>query len=117
MQQGDRPNIPTSLLINGEIVEGQGKSETIVNPFTGGTIGEVPEASSEQVDAAVAAARSAFKGWSQRTPGDRSSILLQLADVIERHAAEFVRLEALNCGKPAHIVAAEDLPATVDVIR
>lgn len=117
MQQGDRPNIPTSLLINGEVVEGQGKSETIVNPFTGGTIGEIPEASSEQVDAAVAAARSAFKGWSQRTPGDRSSILLQLADVIERHAAEFVRLEALNCGKPAHIVAAEDLPATVDVIR
>src|SRR5699024_8240546 len=36
---------------------------------------------------------------------------------IERHSDEFVHLEALNCGKPAHLVAAEEVPATADVIR
>ncbi|MGN8197236.1 gamma-aminobutyraldehyde dehydrogenase [Salinisphaera sp. RV14] len=117
MQQGGQNNVPTALLIGDENVAGQGDSETILNPFTGAAIGAIPEATAGQVDAAVAAARAAFEPWSRRTPGDRSAVLLALADVIERHADEFVRLEAMNCGKPAHIVAAEELPATVDVIR
>jgi aminobutyraldehyde dehydrogenase len=117
MQPSEQANVPTALLINDESVVGQGEAETIVNPFTGSEIGAIAEASADQVDAAVAAARSAFDGWSRQTQGDRSAAMLQLADVIERHSDEFVRLEALNCGKPAHIVAGEDLPATVDVIR
>ncbi|MES1934996.1 gamma-aminobutyraldehyde dehydrogenase [Salinisphaera hydrothermalis C27AD] len=117
MQQGGDHSIPTALLIGDQHVAGQGEAETILNPFTGMAIGEVPEATPSQLDSAVAAARGAFEGWSRSTPGARSAALLALADTIEKHADEFVRLEALNCGKPAHIVAAEEVPATADVIR
>lgn len=117
MQGMDGLKLETRLRIGAACVEGEGEAERILNPFTGETIGDVREASTEQVDEAVRAARTAFDSWSRRTPGDRSALLLQLADCIERHADEFVRLEALNCGKPAHLVAAEEVPATVDVIR
>jgi delta 1-pyrroline-5-carboxylate dehydrogenase len=46
--------------------------ESIVNPATGKPVVAVPEASAAQVDAAVAAARSAFKTWGQTTPQERS---------------------------------------------
>lgn len=117
MQSMDGLNLERRLRIGAACVEGQGEAEQILNPFTGDSVGEIAEASIEQVDAAVRAARTAFSSWSRRTPGDRSGLLLQLADCIEQHADEFVRLEALNCGKPAHLVAAEEVPATVDVIR
>lgn len=117
MQHEARIDIPAGFLINGRNVMGQGDTEIIINPVSGAEIGSIAEASFDQVDTAVGAARSAFNDWARRTPGDRSAILLQLADVIERHSDEFVQLEAVNCGKPAHIVAAEDVPATIDVIR
>jgi len=106
-----------ALRVGAELVDGQGESEVIIDPFSGAKIAAIAEASADQIDAAVAAARQAFDDWSRRPPGERSSALLQLADVIEQHADEFVRLEALNCGKPAHIVAAEEIPAAADVIR
>ncbi len=117
MPTDQQQTIYTSLLLGGGLAAGQGPGEAIVNPSTGAIIGTVPEASAEQVDAAVRAARAAFDGWSRRTPQYRSTVLLRLADMVERHAEEFVRLEAMNCGKPAHLVASEELPATVDVIR
>jgi len=117
MQGAGETSLETRMLIGAASVEGQGQAEQILNPFTGEVIGQVPEATPEQVDEAVAAARKGFEGWSRRTPGDRSAALLKLADLIEEHAEEFVRLEALNCGKPAHLVAAEEVPATADVIR
>ncbi|MDA3922177.1 MAG: gamma-aminobutyraldehyde dehydrogenase [Salinisphaera sp.] len=110
-------SIETALRIGDELVDGQGDAEAIISPFSGARIADIAEASADQVDAAVAAARTAFVSWSRVTPGERSAALLRLADAIEARADDFVRLESLNCGKPAHIVAAEELPATVDVIR
>ena len=47
----------TKLLINGESVDGAGESLAVQNPSTGSTICEVAEATAEQVEAAVRAAR------------------------------------------------------------
>ncbi|MBL4579923.1 MAG: aldehyde dehydrogenase family protein [SAR324 cluster bacterium] len=47
------------LLINGESVDGAGESLAVQNPSTGSTICEVPEATAEQVEATVRAARDA----------------------------------------------------------
>ena len=107
----------TKLLINGKFVAGQGAEESIVNPATGKPVGTVPEASAAQVDAAVAAARSAFKSWGQTTPQERSLLLLKLADRIEQDAAAFAALESLNCGKPRVRVLNDELPAIVDCFR
>ena len=73
----------TALLIGGQFQPGQDADEPILNPRTGGLILNVAEASTGQVDAAVAAARRAFDGWSRTTPAERSAALLRIADRIE----------------------------------
>lgn len=105
------------LLINGELVAGEGESQPVYNPATGEILLNIAEASAAQVDAAVTAADLAFAQWGQTTPKHRAECLLKLADVIEEHAATFARLESLNCGKPLHCVTNDEIPAVVDVFR
>jgi len=108
---------PVQLLIDQQLLRGEGPSETIVNPATGETLAEVPEASPEQLQRAVSAANRAWLAWSQTTPAERGRLLLKLADLVEAHATEFAELESLNCGKPLAPALAEELPAIVDCLR
>ena len=94
----DTARIETGLLIGAEFQLGQETPEPILNPRTGGLILNVAEASLAQVDAAVAAARKAFEGWSRTTPAERSAALLRIADRVEAEAAELAALEELICG-------------------
>lgn len=105
------------MLIGKSFVAGRGQGEPIVDPATGGLIDTVPEADAGQVDAAVRAAEAAFPAWSRTTPGERSTLLLKLADAVEADAAAFARLESLNCGKPYARVLADEIPAIVDCFR
>jgi aminobutyraldehyde dehydrogenase len=107
----------SGLLIGGALVQGGGEAVAVTNPATGGTIIDIPEATTAQVDAAVAAARRAFETWSQTTPAERSLLLLRLAQRIDDDAAELARLESLNCGKPLARAAGDELPAVADVFR
>jgi len=107
----------TQLWIGDRYEEGQGAAERIINPRTGAVIAELPEASTAQVNAAVGAAEKAFDGWSRTTPAERSQMLLKLADQIESEAETFADLEALNTGKPRHLVLADELPSVVDCFR
>ena len=109
--------LESNQLINGKFVAGEGAEEDIVNPATGQRVAGVREASAAQVDAAVAAARAAFKSWGQTTPQERSLALLKLADRIEQDAAAFAELESLNCGKPRVRVLNDEMPAIVDCFR
>ena len=117
MTNATAPVLHSALLIDGQLVAGQGARETILNPATGETLCEIAEASLEQLEQAIAAARSAFAGWSRTTPAQRSLVLLQIADAIEQRSAELATLEALNCGKPQHLARNDDIPAAVDVFR
>ncbi|MBV8801251.1 MAG: gamma-aminobutyraldehyde dehydrogenase, partial [Alphaproteobacteria bacterium] len=105
------------LLIGGRFEAGHGAAERIVNPRNGQLILEVPAASDAQVDAAVTAAANAFDSWSRTTPAERSAALLKIADAIEREAEAYAELESLNCGKPRHLVLADEIPAIVDCFR
>jgi aminobutyraldehyde dehydrogenase len=109
--------LPTRLLIDGAFVAGEGEPETILDPATGAAIATVREASREQVDRAVAAARRAFEGWRDTIPMERSKALLKLADAIESRAESFARLESLNTGKPFARALADEIPAIVDCFR
>jgi len=106
-----------ALRIGAKFEAGEETVERILNPRTGETIAELPEASSNQTEAAVAAAEAAFSAWSRTTPGERSQLLLKLADRIESKADEYARLEALNCGKPYPLVLRDEIPAIVDCFR
>lgn len=105
------------LLINGELVNGEGEKQPVYNPATGEVLLEIAEASAAQVDAAVRAADCAFSEWGHTTPKARAECLLKLADVIEENAETFARLESQNCGKPLHCVISDEIPAVVDVFR
>ncbi|GLS31429.1 aminobutyraldehyde dehydrogenase [Mesorhizobium albiziae] len=107
----------TKMLIGSKFEKGGEAEEAILNPKTGETILSLPEASSAQIEAAVAAAESAFATWSRTTPAQRSGYLLKIADRIEAEAEEFARLEALNCGKPINAVLNDEIPAIVDCYR
>jgi aminobutyraldehyde dehydrogenase len=107
----------TDLLIDGKAARGRGETEAVLNPATGATIVDLPEASTEQVDAAVAAASRAFDTWGRETPSRRAAALLKLADAIERDAEGYARLESLNCGKPYVRVLEDEIPAIVDTFR
>jgi aminobutyraldehyde dehydrogenase len=109
--------LPTSILIQGQRMGGDGEAEAVINPRTGALLINLPQASGEQVDAAVAAARAAAAGWKLTTPGARAAMLLAIADGIEARATELAQLEALNCGKPLHQVEDDDVPASADVFR
>jgi betaine-aldehyde dehydrogenase len=103
--------------IDGERVAGGGETEAILNPATGEELARAPVSSSEDVDRAVRAARGAFGGWSTTTPAQRSQALLALAGLVEEHAGEIARLEALNAGKPLAAVTDDELPVMADNLR
>jgi aminobutyraldehyde dehydrogenase len=107
----------TRLLIDGKLTGGEGVAESILDPATGAQIAQVPEASREQVEAAVGAAKAAFSGWSQTTPKDRAALLLKLADRIEGDAAGLAELESRNTGKPLPAALNDEIPAIADVFR
>ena len=107
----------TALLIGNRFEAGTEAPEQILNPRSGAVILDVAEASTAQVDAAVAAARRAFPGWSRSTPGERAAALLRIADRVEAEAAGFAALEALNCGKPINAALNDEIPAIVDCYR
>ena len=109
--------IDTNLLIGNSFEAGQDTAEQVFNPRTGEVILDVPEASTAQVDRAVAAARKAFDSWSRTTPGERAAALLRIADRVEAEADGFAALEALNCGKPINAARGDEIPAIVDCYR
>ncbi len=107
----------TKLLINGQLIAGEGESLAVLNPSLGAPLVRIAEASEAQVDAAVRAADAAFDGWSQTPPKDRAMLLLRLADRIEAHAEELAKLESDNCGKPFGAALNDEIPAIADVFR
>ncbi|MEW6282373.1 MAG: gamma-aminobutyraldehyde dehydrogenase, partial [Candidatus Eremiobacterota bacterium] len=105
------------LFIGGEWVDSQGgATEPVLNPATEEVIGQVYQATSEDVDRAVTAADRAFRGWAETPPGDRSTALYKLAERIEAHAEELAQMESRNVGKPIGLARGE-LPFAVDNLR
>ena len=95
---------PTGLYINGKYVASKsGKMFETTNPSTGKPICSVYEASEEDVDLAVDAARAAFDDlsgpWRSATPGQRGKWLVRLAELFMEHADELAKVEALDNGK------------------
>src|SRR5918996_479131 len=103
--------------IGGEWVDSAGgETMEVLNPATGETIAEVPQASAEDVDRAVQAAKKALPEWLETTPAERAEGLLKLAAVIDDHADELAELESQNVGKPLSY-AKDEMPVCSDNLR
>ena len=89
-----------------------------VNPATGRTLARVSAADESDVDDAVRSARAAFDGGWHEIPGaERGALLNRLADLVQRDADKFARLEALDIGKPLAQPGMLDVPNTVATFR
>jgi acyl-CoA reductase-like NAD-dependent aldehyde dehydrogenase len=107
------------LFIGGEwVAPAAGGTFPTVNPASGEKLYDIAQATSPDVDRAVAAARAAFENpkWSRMDAADRSTLLWRVADAIEARSAELARLEVLDNGKPIR-EAQIDIAMTVDTFR
>jgi len=75
------------------------KTFDVLNPADGTVLAACPEASTRDVDAAVAAARGAFASWSGLADAERVAKLNAIADLIERHHQELSELVTREQGK------------------
>ncbi|MEX2658130.1 MAG: aldehyde dehydrogenase [Acidimicrobiales bacterium] len=82
------------------VAEGSGVIR-VENPYTRDIWAEVPRATVDQVDDAVAAARNAFTSgpWASASPARRASFLRDLAGIVEEHVEELTRLQVQENGK------------------
>jgi 1-pyrroline dehydrogenase len=105
------------VFVGGNWVEAaSGGTMEVLNPATAEVIAEVPECDAADVDRAVQAAKEALPEWLETTPGERASVLLKLADVLDANAEELAEIESRNVGKPLSY-ARDEMPVCSDNIR
>lgn len=89
------------LFINGKWTTGtSGKSQNVINPATEEVLGELPHASTADLDAALAAADSGFQIWRATSPLNRQSIMDKAADLMEERKPQIAANISQDMGKP-----------------
>ena len=79
------------MIVDGKpLRQGQGEPIAVHDPATGEVIATQLDAGAAQIDLAVQAARRAFASgpWRDMLPAGRERLLLNLADLVERHGEE-----------------------------
>ena len=89
--------VDTRHWIGGRRVESATTFED-VSPLDGSVIAHVSRGGQAEVDAAVAAAREAFVGWSRTSPVERSAILNRVADLVEERVEDLAQVETRDNG-------------------
>jgi 5-carboxymethyl-2-hydroxymuconic-semialdehyde dehydrogenase len=85
--------------IGGRSVPGQGAAFDVYEPASGRTLGQARDATADEVDAAVAAAKESFPAWAALPGTKRREILHRVADLIESRADEIAAVEGLDAGQ------------------
>jgi acyl-CoA reductase-like NAD-dependent aldehyde dehydrogenase len=89
------------LYIGGEWVEPAGSGTIdVLNPATEEVIGRIPEATAEDADRAVLAARAALDSWSALSPYDRAGLCAAIAARIDERGDELAALITAELGMP-----------------
>ncbi|UQA93421.1 aldehyde dehydrogenase family protein [Streptomyces halobius] len=99
------------LFIDGEFAPGsEGKVFKSVSPSSEEVLSEVAQATADDVDRAVKAARKAFEKWSALPGAERAKYLFRIARIIQERSRELAVLESLDNGKPIRESRDADLP-------
>jgi len=80
------------------------------NPSNGEVYSQIPNSTSEDVENAYIAAKSAFPSWSQTTLEERSRIMLKISELIETNLDRLAEAESKDNGKPIWLAKAVDIP-------
>ena len=87
-----------------------GEYQTTGDPSTGDTLAEVAKGNTDDVEAAVAAARKAFPGWQALSGHERARHLYALARLVQKHSRRLAVLESMDNGKPIRESRDIDIP-------
>lgn len=110
---------PQIFIDNAWVDSTGGETLAVIDPSNAREVGRIAEASAQDVDRAVTAARRAFDDgrWTGLPALLREQLIRKLADLIEAHADELAELEAIDNGKPKTMAAMIDIPNAVASIR
>ena len=100
-------------LINGQAVAGRDHFDSI-NPANQQVLATVAAGSAEEVELAVAAAKSALPAWAARPPAQRARIMHRLGELITRDQAELARIETADCGQAIAQTGSNLVPRAAD---
>ncbi len=88
------------MIIDGETIAVEGRrAHTVINPATGGALGELPLATSADLDRALEAARRGFKRWRNAPAAERAAVLQGAARLLAERADDLARIATTEEGK------------------
>jgi len=98
----------------GHFIDGKwtkpGKTFSSDNPANGESLAQITDGSADDVNAAVKAARAAFKSWSALSGYERGKYLYAIARAVQKHSRLFAVLETMDNGKPIRESRDIDIP-------
>ncbi|TFY75046.1 hypothetical protein EWM64_g8968, partial [Hericium alpestre] len=111
---------PTGVFIDGKFSHGSAnKTIDVINPTNGKVITSVSEATPDDVNRAVVAAKRAFDTvWGLHCPGtERGKLIAKLAALLERDQDEFSAIEALDNGKTFGWAKRADVANSIETLK
>jgi len=103
--------------IGGRLVPGEsGRSGPVYNPATGAVAAEVDFASVEEIDAAVAAAKTAFPAWRATSISRRAELFFRIRALLDEHRDDIARILTREHGK-VHSDALGEVARGLEVIE
>lgn len=105
------------MLVGGDLVAGDGGSYDIVNPATEAIVGQAPEASTAQVEAAAAAAADALPEWSRTKPEARAELLNRAADLLRDRIDDLIPLVQAETGATLRVAQTMQVPTCIERFR
>lgn len=107
---------PYTMSIAGKQV-GANQTFEVFNPATGEVVANAPEATEDQVEEAIAAAKAAQPGWAALTWEERSKYIMAYADSLDAHKEEIITLLTTEQGKPRHSMATVEVDYAIYWVR
>ena len=105
------------LYVDGEWIDAGGRNVmSVTDPSTGETFTSVPAGTTDDVDAAVAAAAEAQSEWAQMPPAERAEVMADAAATFERHREELRELLTAESGSTS-VKAEVELDSALGVLK
>jgi betaine-aldehyde dehydrogenase len=92
-------------------------NEDLIEPATGKPFATSAWGTKDDVDHAIAIAKTAQIAWGALSYGERAAAIFKLADALESHSDRLAQLESQNAGKPMKLASGGDIPFAIDNLR
>lgn len=111
---------PEAMIIDGKPRAGKDEARVdLVTPRDGKTVTTVPYATADELELAVAAARTAFDEgpWPRMAPKQRKELMLRWVELMEEHRTELATMLSVEMGKPIADAWGIELRALINSYR